>query len=741
MTKPPEPTRAGGRLTRRWLSSAALPVLLGCGSLPIGSVGAQPVPRPGARPAVVMATPMPCGTRPGDLVGLVLDGTGAPAGTVTVFGHAFRIGHLPRGAGLSARLTNGSSVPTQLDVLTRHPDGSARFAIVSLAAPALARGQQSGLLLATLPEPAGQLLAIDAALAGHGAVVEVIPATGDPWRYDLLAGWRAGGLGGAWQSGPLVVQRRITTAVPAAAVGGATSARLVADIAIRADGSIWADVWIRNDVAMRPGGGGAEYALRVLLDGTEVLRSNTLKQWQYSGWGRLLANRGAATPPMVRHDAGYLAETAAIAHYDVTSGVEERALQRMAQMVAEPGWAAPLGPRGVTQSMGTTGGRPDLGQTTMWQAAWLISGDPRAAEVSIGQAETAGAVPWHFWDVSGGADGRGGWMDERRWPQFWLDARGGRPPRTLLQPIPPGPDTGGWRTSASHQPNLSFVPFLLTGRRAFLDELQVQATWNVLDVWPAARSYDATGPIRGVNLVDKRQVRSAAWSMRQVGDAAWISPDSDANQPYLREVAAANWTWLRAQLPAWTQQQGEVHGYIPWTGYGANAAMSPWQQDYFASTAAAAAARGSEDARAVLAWMSNFIVGRFHAEARGFGRHDAVAYVLAIMPAPPPRQPSPETHYTTWAQIGAATRERDLSNGSGWIKSNGEYARLAMLSLAVVIDVLGTEDARQAYAWLSTSGAPFTQPEVFTRMPQHNIAPRGMPRGRPSAACAGGKGI
>jgi hypothetical protein len=680
---------------------------------------------------VVLAPPLPCTGRQGDIVSLLLEGTGAAEGTIVVFGQAFRAGDLPRGATLSARLASGRALAIQADVTTRHADGSARFAIVSLAAPALRTGERAGIILA---RDGGGAQAPLSASAGRSAVVEVAPVDGGaPWRVDLAPALAAPGgqrppwHGGFWQAGPLAVQARVRVPVPPAAVGGATSARLVADVALRADGTLWCDAWVRNDIAMRPGGGVARYVLRVLLDGRLVLQSPPLTQHQYTGIGREVAARPggapAPAPPLVRHDVAYLAEAGAIARYDLSVGVDQRLLTAMGALLARPDWVEPFNPRGLMQAMGAGGDRGDIGPTTVWQAAWLISGDPRAAAVALGQAEADGAIPWHFWDAAGGADRQGGWMDVDRWPGFWSDPRGGPPPRTLLQPMPIAET--GWQPNRSHQPDLSFVPYLLTGRRAFLDGLLAQVTWSIMS-WGPARSgpetHAAHPPVRNINLASGAQVRSVAWTLRTIGNAAWIAPDDDPAGQHARRIVAANLGWMRAMIPAWTELQGEAHGWLP--GVYTSGALPPWQQDFLVSTIAAEARRGSADARAVLGWMANFIVGRFLAQDRGFPPRDGVAYLIAHAPGERPWLPP----YRSWGEIGAATRERGWSNGDGWRHSNGYYGRLGLQSLAAMIDVLGLAAARRAYAWLVEASPPFTRPDDLANAPTLAIVPRDMPR-------------
>lgn len=688
---------------------------------------------PGNTGAVVMPAPMPCTDREGDIAGLLLEGTGAPAGTVTVFGQAFRPGDVPGGTRLAARLATGQAIPVQFDVLRRHADGSARFGLVSLAPPALGTGRLADVVLSrqTAGEEQPNPLDLAAALEGRQILVELtLEGSGQPWRADLAALLRATPPATRWQSGPLAVQARLALPVPA---GGVTSLRLVADVTARADGTLWADIWLRNDIAMQPGGGEVVYAVRIAIDDREALSATVARHWQYAGWGRLLSGapggRLAPEPPRVRHDPVYLAEAGAALPYDLTTGVDEALFTRMTRTMADPAWATPLAPRGTETNMGAPGARPDIGQTTLWAAAWVITGDARAAAYVIGQAESASSIPWCFWDPHGGADRQGGWLDVRRWPLFWADPRGGRPPRTLLQPYA---INTLWKRSPvpSHQPGLSYVPYVLTGRRAFLDNLLAQAAWNVTNVWPAARrTLGASGAIQDVNVVKNRQVRSAAWSMRQLDEAAWIAPENDPNLPYIEEVTAANWGWLRAQIPDWTTRQGELHGYIQPLNFGYGPNLGPWQQDYFASTAAMAALRGREDARVFLGWMRNFIVGRFFATEHGFTRNDGVSYTLALFPLPVPIAPAPPGQpFTTWAQMASNSRERGIANNDGWKTSNGEYARLAMLSLALTDRALGDERAREAFTWLAGSNAPYTSLQVFSRIPNHNVAPRDLPR-------------
>ncbi|MGH7071965.1 MAG: Hint domain-containing protein, partial [Acetobacteraceae bacterium] len=247
----------------------------------------------------------------------------------------------------------------------------------------------------------------------------------------------------------------------------------------------------------------------------------------------------------------------------------------------------------------------------------------------------------------------------------------------------------------------------------YLDQLNAQAEWGELDFWPASAARNAG---QGIVADDQSQVRGAAWSLREIDEAAYANPDGSAMKAYFTQLENANFQYLVSQIPTWTAQEGQAYGYLPSVYYGSN--LPPWEQDYFASTVVQAAEMGNQDAVQVLQWESNFLVGRFLNAANGFDPNDGIAYNLVTL------DPSIDAPYTTWAEIEQATQAAGLSNGSGWTQSNGDYGQLALQSLAGIITVLGDPQAIKAYGWLLGSGAPYISEADFQNDPTYNIVPR-----------------
>ncbi|QYU68502.1 DMT family transporter [Leptolyngbya sp. 15MV] len=309
---------------------------------------------------------------------------------------------------------------------------------------------------------------------------------------DVLAALRtaiADGKASFWQDGALASQARVEIPIDG------TAMRLVFDVTAFAGGGLSVDAMFNNDRAMENVGGRVNYTATVTMNGREVLRE-TVSQGLYQNWhedfssnnrdgsqGLGSANAGWLN---IRQDMAYLEKTAAIPGYDLTVGVSDATLQGYASWVAgDSRWDDPLYNAGIAMTMGATGQRPDIGITTAWNAAWIQSQDARAAQVAIAQADVAGSVPWNHWDAKNGT-----WLNLENYPKIWAEWRGGTgtpgdPNSTGLTRLASG-DTG-WSPTQSHQPNLSLIPYLTTGERWMLDNLNAQAAWNTTVHWPAIR--------------------------------------------------------------------------------------------------------------------------------------------------------------------------------------------------------------------------------------------------------------
>src|SRR5258706_6961034 len=74
-----------------------------------------------------------------------------------------------------------------------------------------------------------------------------------------------------------------------------------------------------------------------------------------------------------------------------------------------------------------------------------------------------------------------------------------------------------WGADPAHEPSMSYVPYMVTGDLFHLEEMHFWATFNMASIPPESRG-------SGLGLVNGTQVRAQAWSLRSLGDAAYITP-------------------------------------------------------------------------------------------------------------------------------------------------------------------------------------------------------------------------
>ena len=587
-------------------------------------------------------------------------------------------------------IINGQTIPVQMDVKTTNADGSVRSALLTFQQPPLAAGSSvSGMLSTTgVAVATGALSLVNLNDSNYNLKITIALQGGSTVVLDaatLLQQRLKAGTVSYWQAGPLATQGRVDVPI-------AGSLHVTLDTTVYADGNTSTDVQFNNDYAMQPVGGTAVYNVAIQQDGSTVLQQNNITEYQYQTWHTVVGTNGPSQVNVVQ-DINNLERTGAVPNLDLAAGVDPATLSAE---VASGNQI--LGPGDVTQYMPMTGGRPDIGPMPAWNAIWLMTQNQQAEQYALVQANAAGSVPWHFVDPKTGT-----YLSLNNYPTLWSDPRG--TPTLTQQPS----GSSGWTPDAAHQPDLSYVAYLMTGDRYYLDQLNAQATFDEFYDWPSPRQ-------NGLGLVANGydQVRQEAWSLRDIDEAAWANPAGSVEQATFTQLSANNWSWLVSQIPDWTKQEGQAYGYVPGTyGDGSGSTMAPWQQDYFATTAIQAAEMGNSDALTFLNWEANFLVGRFLNIANGFNPHDGIAYNLDV-------GNSTGTAYQTWAQIEQATVAAGNSNGTGW--ANGDYAELAAQTLAGIVTVTGSTAAMQAYNWLMSSGAPGIAP-YFTD-PQYDVVPR-----------------
>ena len=662
---------------------------------------------------------------PGEIVGLNLQNPTAaalPAQYVS-FGEVFKAGAVPAGSQLVA-IVNGSDTPVQMDVKTTYPDGSAETATITMLQPALAANATAGVMLALAPTlapigtptPAPVNIVQEIAASNYDLSVNIAIQGGSTYTLNvanLYSQALANGSVTYLKQGPEATEVQFQTTVTG-------SLRMVFNVTAYANGTFRTNVQFNNDLAMQASGGTLTYNASITEGGQSVYQVNNLTQYQYEDWNQVVYTGTSAPAVNVQHDMAYLEQTGAIANYDLADGVPAAYVAGEASSLAQPGWNAPLATDGITQYMPMTGGRPDIGPTTEANSLWLMTQNASAAQYALGQAGVGAGIPWNFYNPQAGT-----WLNTNQYPNIRINGWEGNS-TDLTQGV--NATNNGWTPDVAHQPDLFYDAYLLTGNQSYLDALNAQASYGIDTLWPPMRD-GAPNSTGNDNVIYGNQVRGAAWTLREIDEAAYANPTGSAEKAYFTQVMNDNWRWLASQIPTWTTLEGQAHGYIidPFE-YGL--AIAPWQQSYFISTAVQAAEMGNQNAGTFLNWATNYIAG----SVLNLG-HDSINYVVDAFPnsvssngqiywdsatnAWAYAQP-----LQTWSAIEGNMQTYGPSNGAGWTQSNGDYGADQMQALAGIISVTGSPEAMQAYAWLAGSGAPYTSAAAIQAQPQFDIVPR-----------------
>lgn len=729
--------------------------------------------------------------------------------TTTVF---WPRGWFPFGSTACLRTTNttangvssGTQIRTQIDSHTLWPDNSVAISIITAEVPRLNNNETLSCSLeigASHPSP-GTDLVWNTVASGKTASVSMTPTGQSTVTVDLMANLDAA----YWRQGPLVVERRCTRDTLSAPMPA--SSRLTADVAIYADNTITVDPAICNDVVFAGGTTNTWVGVAtVSINGSVKFNSSTNNIYfnAHNLFKRLcrLCSSSATKPPAVYTDMTVARDAGILPCYDFglipATNIEDNWNSQKA--AAGTAWDSPYYQRLTTQYFPMTGGRADIGYLPDWYSVYVIQPNLDRYDIVTDMGETGLGIPLYpydratnsalmcinsrlerWWDVrdplwttpfEGGvtvvwASGVAVNKNDQRYYGLYLyqaataGTTGATPPTHTSGTVSDGGvswiylgyNNGGWDVDTAHKANFCFAPFMVTGRRVFLDGMQGEAAGGIARFWPytgsgAGRENGGT-VISGLScylMGTVAQSRDSAWTIRDVVLAAFCTPNTggaasfySAIKTHLSEVIIGTFTRAYSLRSGLIAAYGDYAGFIDgFYGYGTgDEFFAPWQTDYFVLGAVRAYLLGFDAAGDYLTFMTDYWLGnRCRTTTSAGDWYPANGYNYNV-----PRRVSPGgATINGWTNLKANMISRDgYYVTSGWGSAQeGNYGVLASQSFVDLIQIFPQRPwLVTQFNWLNNIapdlngiGSPvrFLDAGTMRGDPKESMMPRGQTRG------------
>ena len=199
----------------------------------------------------------------------------------------------------------------------------------------------------------------------------------------------------------------------------------------------------------------------------------------------------------------------------------------------------------VTQNMNTTGARSDIGFVYLDQLKALYAASASLDPMFHYLGDVAGHVPIHLREhrtdnylCSYSCTSTNATVLARGYPvtpqgrptfnakDFVYSSSSAADKITVAGTI----TKGGWTWDQSHHPSLSYLPYLLTGSFFHYEEIQFWASWCKVDMVPEYRNLEWS-----LGNPKSLAQRGAAWQMRTIGQAAFVSRDNSPEREMWRK--------------------------------------------------------------------------------------------------------------------------------------------------------------------------------------------------------------
>ena len=565
-------------------------------------------PGPGAPPPVApLPTPGAAFTVP-----LTLSDSGfttARSNVPVTFGHVFRMGDIPAAYSVGARTKAGAALETQVDVKARHPDGSLRHAVVTVMLPSETAVATDIVLFARAAPVTAAPLATSVVTARSTDLGTVTLNIGGV-AYTAKASPAFALATDRWLSGPLVTEWRVPV-VPVDATGKPhPHLQVVFDIrAYRGLQYLRTDFTVEHSWSYEPNTQPYTYDAVLSLDGKVVYSKTALTHYPQARWRKVFWLGGNDSRITAKYEIGYLLATGAVPNFD-RAVVPSRTAMLGAMNFMLPR-SEPLMAGFIDEYMPGVGNHHDLGLVPGLAASYLLSMDDLARAFILRSGDLFGSFSVHYRDRAA------------RKMLSIIDYPYASTTNNLLDAINPVTKASERVAFAlclaasttcrsvlsaengAHQPSEAYVPYLITGDRYYLEELQFWANYNLIDQTPAYRDFDK-------GLFHRNQVRAQGWAMRTAGQAAYITPDNDPLKAYFLRNLNNNITYYDQTaygLFPMYRNLGAIDEYA--FAYNNGTGLAPWQDDVFTQAIGHIASDlGFAQARSLAVKKSKFVIGR-----------------------------------------------------------------------------------------------------------------------------------
>ncbi len=632
-------------------------------------------------------------------IAVVSESSSAQSNVPVTFGQVFKQGDVPSGSTVTAKLTGGASVPIQVDAKATNTDGSLRHAVITLKVPSLAANATSSIILSSASSAAsgGSNVTLTQLLATTFDAVISLNVGGTTYSASARSLLSAG-TPQSWLTGPLVSEWIV--GAPVKTSGGSAHPHLAAYFHVRAysDGSggvgnVRVDCVVENGWTLVTGPSSFDYTPNITVGGTSVYSSSSITHFDHTRWHKQFWWSATTAPKAyVKGDMAYLRATKAVPNIGVTT-VDNTYLNSLAQS------ATPMSHGDITQNMPDTGAHSDIGPLPRFDAVYIASGaDIRALRNALANHDSAGSYSIHYRDE---ATGR---------PVSIADH-----PTVSLEDTGTLPATSGTTNSnvadRAHEPSLGFLAYAVTGDYYYMEEMQFWTSWNQLSMTAGYRM-NAQGIVYPHN-----QNRAQAWVMRNLGQAAYLTPDS---HPYKAQLVASIANNTAVYDAAYTNNtSANSLGVV--ASYDGYALFAPWMDDFITWTMAYLVDLGFNSAIPFRDWKFKFPVNR--AGTSNYCFRNAGAYHLLTGTSDTVWYTDFKTFYDANVAAGNITAVTSCNSGDavvdGYPASGDGYVANFTPALAAAVEA-GYPGASAAWARMKASSA---QPD-FSNYAVWNVVPR-----------------